>query len=417
MTNNASKNSKASRTFELGAWHVEPQAGSLIRGTNKTNVEPKVMDLLMLLANEPGRVYSRADIESVLWPDIVVGEDSLPRTVSKLRRALGDTANSPSYIETIPKRGYRLIADITKPSATNFYWIKAILGLVIVGVIISAGLRYQHTKIELSAAPATQNSKLTDRADDLYMQFTRASNEAAISLYERVITDDPSYARAQAGLANALVQRVVRWQNKVGDSQLEAPTLTKALNNGLTETAEGRALLSRAAAIAERAVRLTPNDPDVLKALAFTYSAQGDLDRATDLYHQVIAIDKNAWASMINLGEIHLIRGERELSTKAYTQAYAAMDRVYTKEPQKVGPWQAALGIAIGDGHNEIGSQTDAERWYRRVLKLIPFEPEATSKLVVILRLTGRNTEADSLCASLTQRIGLFEKCSETRLN
>lgn len=416
MTNLASKNREAARAFKLGDWRVEPQTSSLFRGTHRTNVEPKVMDLLVLLAIEPGRVYSRADIESVLWPELVVGEDSLARAVSKLRRALGDTANSSKYIETIPKRGYRLIADVVKPTATKFYWAKIALGVIIIAVIFSLGLRYQQTTTKLNNEPVTENSKLTGRADNLYMQFTRADNEAAISLYQRVISDDPNYAPAQAGLANALVQRVVRWQNKPGESSVDAPTLTKALNSGLTETADGRALLSRAAAMAERAARLAPNDPSVLKALAFTYSAQGDLDRAIDIYRQAIAIDKNAWAPLINLGEIYLIRGERELSNSAFEQAYAVMDRVYVEEPQKVGPWQAALGVAIGDSHDELGAQADAEHWYRRVLKMTPFEPNATTKLAAILRTTGRSDEADSLCASLSERIGLFDECADTQL-
>jgi DNA-binding winged helix-turn-helix (wHTH) protein/Tfp pilus assembly protein PilF len=411
MTNLAPKNNNTARTFKLGDWHVEPQASSLLRGTHRINVEPKVMDLLVLLAQEPGRVYSRADIESVLWPDVVVGEDSLARAVSKLRRALGDTANSSRYIQTIPKRGYRLITDVVKPNAKKPNWTKITLGLIAISVIFGVSLRYQHIRTELSNVSRTENSTLTRRADNLYMQFTRADNEAAISLYQRVIAKDPSYARAQAGLANALVQRVVRWQSRPGEPLDDVPSLTNALNSGLTETVDGRALLSRAAAIAEGAVRLAPDDPRVLKALAFTHSAQGDLDRAIHIYRQAIAIDKNAWAPMINLGEIYLIRGERELSIISFEQAYAAMERVYAQEPQKVGLWQAALGIAIGDSHDLHGSQESAEHWYRRVLKMTPFEPMATTRLIEILRKTGRSVEAKSLCAALSERIGRFKEC------
>lgn len=416
MTSHPSINSNAIESFKLGNWVVEPQASSLLRDNEKTTVEPQVMDLLVLLAREPGKVVSRSDIELALWPHVVVGEDSLARTVSKLRRALGDKASSPTFIETIPKRGYRLIAEVSRPRVSVQNGLKVALSLVLIAMFSLAGLfYYQAPPLNpslLNPLLENENSKLTQRADDLYMQFTRADNEAAISLYQRVIEDDPNYALAHAGLANSLVQRVIRWQHKPGGAGLKAPTLTKALDSGMTETADGQALLSRAASLAERAFRLAPRDPAVIKALAFSYSAQGDLGRAKRLYQHAIEIDKNAWAPMINLGEIHLIQGKLELSNKVFEKAYAAMDRVYAQEPQKVGPWQAALGINIGDGYEALGSKGDAERWYRRVLKLTPLEPLATTKLAAVLRDTGRAAEAESLCSALVERVGLYKGCT-----
>ncbi|MEG3193701.1 winged helix-turn-helix domain-containing protein, partial [Lysobacter sp. D1-1-M9] len=72
------------------------------------------MDLLLLLAAHPGQVLGRERITAVLWPEVLVGDDSLARTVSKLRQALGDDAKSPRYIETLSKRGYRLLAPVSE---------------------------------------------------------------------------------------------------------------------------------------------------------------------------------------------------------------------------------------------------------------------------------------------------------------
>lgn len=98
--------------FRVGEWAVEPQTGCLQRGDLELHLEPKVMAVLEYLARRPGQVVDKEELLSEIWPDTVVSEVSLPRTVSDLRRALDDDAREPRFIETIPKRGYRLIADI-----------------------------------------------------------------------------------------------------------------------------------------------------------------------------------------------------------------------------------------------------------------------------------------------------------------
>ncbi|KAF1717141.1 hypothetical protein CSC74_08140 [Pseudoxanthomonas yeongjuensis] len=70
------------------------------------------MDLLFVLAAHAGQVVTREQLMTRLWPGLVVGEDSLARTVSKLRQSLGDDAKAPRYIETIAKRGYRLRVQV-----------------------------------------------------------------------------------------------------------------------------------------------------------------------------------------------------------------------------------------------------------------------------------------------------------------
>src|SRR6185295_9752009 len=75
-------------------------------------LEPKATAVLAYLADRPGQVVSREALLSAVWPGVVVGDDSLTQAVIKLRKALGDTADSPSYIQTIPKGGYRLVAPV-----------------------------------------------------------------------------------------------------------------------------------------------------------------------------------------------------------------------------------------------------------------------------------------------------------------
>lgn len=96
----------------IGQWLVEPALDALRRGAETVRLEPKAMELLLVLASRPGQVVSREELLSTVWPGVVVGDEALSQVVTKLRKALGDDARVPTYIETISKRGYRLIAPL-----------------------------------------------------------------------------------------------------------------------------------------------------------------------------------------------------------------------------------------------------------------------------------------------------------------
>ena len=102
--------------FHLGDWLVRPSLNRLVRGGEEVRIEPKVMDLLVYLSGHGGEVVAAHRLVDEVWPYNVVARSALSRTVTLLRRALGDDAASPRYLETIPKRGYRLIATV-RPAA------------------------------------------------------------------------------------------------------------------------------------------------------------------------------------------------------------------------------------------------------------------------------------------------------------
>ena len=101
----------------IGNWEVSPTQGVITRGDEKVKLEPKVAEVLVYLATRPGEVVSRDDIEQAVWPNAQVGYESVTKSIIKLRKALGDDARNPEYVETIPKRGYRLIAPVQESSA------------------------------------------------------------------------------------------------------------------------------------------------------------------------------------------------------------------------------------------------------------------------------------------------------------
>ncbi|MGD8569388.1 MAG: winged helix-turn-helix domain-containing protein [Gammaproteobacteria bacterium] len=100
--------------FRIGDWHAEPGSGRLRRQGVEVKLEPKVMQVLVCLAQNPGVVVSREALESTVWAGTVVGYDAISGSIIKLRKALGDDSRNPRYIETISKKGYRLIADVSR---------------------------------------------------------------------------------------------------------------------------------------------------------------------------------------------------------------------------------------------------------------------------------------------------------------
>ncbi len=105
------------KPFLLGDWTVDPARGRLSRGADEHKIEPKAMTVLVCLAQQPGQVMSREALEEKAWAGVVVGYDSLASAIIKLRKALGDDAKNPAYIETVPKRGYRLICTVSPVTA------------------------------------------------------------------------------------------------------------------------------------------------------------------------------------------------------------------------------------------------------------------------------------------------------------
>lgn len=107
--------------FYVADWYVEPATGRISAKGADTGirVEPKAMAVLVCLAQRQGQVISREALEEVVWHDVVVGYDSLASAIIKLRKAFGDSAKNPEVIETVPKKGYRLIASVQKASRQN----------------------------------------------------------------------------------------------------------------------------------------------------------------------------------------------------------------------------------------------------------------------------------------------------------
>jgi TolB-like protein/DNA-binding winged helix-turn-helix (wHTH) protein len=100
--------------LRIGDWSVDRLSGELSRDGVSTRLEERSLRLLTYMAERAGEVLSADELLAHAWPGVVVSPDSLYQAVTVLRRQLGDDARNPSYIATVPRRGYRLLAPVVQ---------------------------------------------------------------------------------------------------------------------------------------------------------------------------------------------------------------------------------------------------------------------------------------------------------------
>ena len=157
------------RYIRLGPFQIDQQRQEITKNGEKLKLQGKVYRVLMTLLEKPGKVVTREELRQRLWPaETYVNYDAnVNTTVNKLRLALGDSSDKPIYIETIPRKGYcllvqpemsatpttvtasiseqgelpaRLSENSSSRSHATMWNIAAIIGLLLVGILLGAGL-------------------------------------------------------------------------------------------------------------------------------------------------------------------------------------------------------------------------------------------------------------------------------------
>ncbi|AJQ93457.1 winged helix-turn-helix domain-containing protein [Gynuella sunshinyii] len=103
--------------FFIGEWQVSPKTNTIRRGETVRQLEPRVMDVLVALSSQKGQPLSADEIVQQCWGNTEIGDNPVHKAINQLRRALGDKPSEPLYVETIRKRGYRIVAELSFPAS------------------------------------------------------------------------------------------------------------------------------------------------------------------------------------------------------------------------------------------------------------------------------------------------------------
>ena len=98
--------------LRIGDWRVDPKSSEISRGSETARVEARTMRLMLCLAEHAGEVVSIDDLLTQVWPEVTVSQDSVYQAVTSLRRLFGDDPKQPTYIATVPRLGYRMVATV-----------------------------------------------------------------------------------------------------------------------------------------------------------------------------------------------------------------------------------------------------------------------------------------------------------------
>jgi DNA-binding winged helix-turn-helix (wHTH) protein len=101
------------KSFRFGEWRVDPATNTLSCGVLNRQLEPRAMDVLLYLCRHPHVVVSAETLLDACWGNVSPSDNAIHKIITQLRRALDDSATEPRYIETIRKRGYRLLAELS----------------------------------------------------------------------------------------------------------------------------------------------------------------------------------------------------------------------------------------------------------------------------------------------------------------
>ncbi len=176
--------------FKIGACIIEPRQNRIVRGDTEVHLEPRIVDVLVCLAEHAGEVVSRDTLNAQVWGSVVVTDQAVTNCISELRHHLGDDRAAHRVIETIPKRGYRLAAPVElfraappidqpiqpKARMSGRRWLLA-GGLL---VMLSAALGAFWWR---SASTATRTSVAV-------LQFENAGNEEALDYLSLALPDE-----------------------------------------------------------------------------------------------------------------------------------------------------------------------------------------------------------------------------------
>jgi len=292
---------------------------------------PKLsFDLLSCLARSAPALLSPAEIMADVWQGRVIGDETLKQRVKLLRRALGDDASAPRYIEVVRGQGYRLVPSVkaeqvvSKPPSVmidlaandhfpsiadiqqSIWWKRTsifafiILMCAVLGLILtnSAQRNETHEQSVLSEQAFSnidaQALKKYKTGLEYYGRYRRTDNDIAIEAFSEAIAISPDFAAAYAALSRAYSQRLYQFEGTERDKQLAVDNAYLALAFNSESSQAYKALgtayyvsgwLSKSVNAHLRAFERDDKDVDTASNLAFIFSEQAKFAQAL-LWHE-----------------------------------------------------------------------------------------------------------------------------------
>jgi TolB-like protein/Tfp pilus assembly protein PilF len=389
--------------YEFGSSRLDSAGPLLFRRGEVVSLAPKVADVLLVLLENCGKVVEKEDLLKKVWPDTFVVEGSLARTVSILRKALGE---EQEYIVTVPKRGYRFVAPVKETLVTT---ATAAPGKVMLAVLPFQNLSGDKEQ-EYFADGMTE--EMTTQLARLNLEQLRVIARTSAMTYKGTAKSIAEIGR-ELGVAYILEGSVRHWGDRVRISAQLVSTLeqthlwAQTYEEGVADILKVQSEIACAIA-AEVQVKLTPQErkritrgrsvnPEAhelyLKGrYVWNRRTEDSLTKALDYFQQALEHDPTYAEGYVGLADSFNILGyfnampPREAFPKAKAAAIQALQL-----DDSLGEAHAALGVIKRDFEWDwLG----AEKEFKRALELNAGHAEARNWYATLFNMLGRTEEA-----------------------
>ncbi len=425
-----------SRVAQFGVFEAELEAGELRKQGRLVRLQQQPFEVLRALIETPGEIVTREELRRRLWSsDVVVDFDqALNKNVTKLREVLGDSATSPRFIETIPKRGYRFIAAVTTaelpaasvdsvvirapelPESDVPVWRpQTLIPLAIMAALVTALFSVQPRRAAVrpsipqtagSTRPVSTNPAAMDayrRGQFALSRRNEPSLRSAVGLFERTMALDPGYAPAYAGAADAwsLLSSYGAEDSAIASSRARE-LATRALTLDSTSS-EAHASLGRTAMLADwdwktaewhfqRALETRSDYSITHQWYAYLLSATGRHAEAEREARKAAALDPESLSAATSIGYV-LYAARRFDEAKVALQLVIEVDPDFRQARKDLGLVLAAQG-----------RHAEAIREFERVVQLSGESPVALADLAWARGLAGDLSGARRLLTEIQAR-------------
>jgi DNA-binding winged helix-turn-helix (wHTH) protein len=224
--------------IRFASFQIDPRTWLLTEKGAPVDLSPRLVEILGFIVSRSGEIVTKEELLEKFWPDVNVTENTLTRAIADIRKAIGDDAAAPAFVQTASRRGYKFVGaapEITPVSDPFQEWVKGRLAL-----------------------DSLDASRLND----------------AVLAFERTTAELPRYAPAHAGLANGYLLQYER--TRFG-------------------SAPDRKLLARAMAAARQASTLDPSLGEAWAVLGYLLCAAGKTDEGQAAARRATALEPENW--------------------------------------------------------------------------------------------------------------------------
>ena len=385
--------------YEFGKFRLDVGEHKLmaLNGSEKGSIPEKAFQTLVHLVRNRGTLLTKDELLGTVWPDAVVEENNLVKTIYAIRRFLDDMKGDPEYIQTVPKHGYRFVADVERIESTDL-------------------------SKEIGGREERRGSAARSPAYELYLRgrvkagnVEREETEAAIKLLEEAIAIDPNFVEALAQLARSYIRMAFNF-SEGPDRKRYLENAEVAIEGALDlkpDLAEGhfaRGLLlwthtkgfphEQAIQSYKRSLASNPDADETYHQLSMVYGHIGLLDEALEAVGKAIEINPNNTMARFRVSNYLSWQGN-------YDEAIAVLKTV----PRDVSP--LLVDRVRAEALIHIGKVDEADALVDRYLTKHPEDEGGsfTGVKALILARSGNSKEAETAidrCAEMGSGFGHY---------